>query len=267
MTPEFGIKLLKKQVEKAREILSKGPPPENILNSWISTTRSCIEKVFGTEHRHVDEFVGWGQGSVNLYWEAGQWAQYRHGVLRAKIAAIEGHIEELQIELDIQEASLTASVPPGSVVPELSKKIFIVHGHDGELKQATARLVAQLGLEPVILHEQSNRGQTIIEKLSTHAQESGFAIVLLTADDIGGAKGTEHSFLQKRARQNVIFEMGLFLGLLGRGKVCAVYESGVEIPSDLSGVVYVEYDSGQWRHNVAKELQSAGYVVDRNKIL
>jgi predicted nucleotide-binding protein len=267
MNPALGINLLKKQIEKANDILSKGAPLENILNSWISTTRSCVEKVFGTDDRHVVEFVERGRGSVNVYWEAGQWAQYRHRVLRAKIAAVEGYIEELQIELDVQGASLTAPVLSASVIPELSKKVFIVHGHDSELKQATTLLVTQLGLEPVILHQQSKQGQTIIESLSTHASKSGFAIVLLTADDVGGVKGTKHSALHLRARQNVIFEMGLFIGILGRARVCAVYETGVERPSDLDGILYVKYDSpGQWRHDVAKEIQDAGYVVDRNKI-
>jgi predicted nucleotide-binding protein len=95
--------------------------------------------------------------------------------------------------------------------PKLSKKIFIVHGHSGELKEAAARLVSQLQLEPVILHEQPKEGRTIIEQISSHAQEAGFAIVLLTADDLGGVKSLEITpTLQPRARQNVVFEMDSF---------------------------------------------------------
>lgn len=152
---------------------------------------------------------------------------------------------------------------------ELSKKVFIVHGNDGELKEAVARLVERLELTAVILHEQSRQGRTIIENLSAHGNESGFAIVLLTADDVGSAGNVaNHSDLRPRARQNVVFEMGFFIGLLGRSKVCVLYENGVEMPSDLDGILYVPYDSpsGKWRYDVAKEIREAGYDLDLNKL-
>jgi predicted nucleotide-binding protein len=153
----------------------------------------------------------------------------------------------------------------GAVKLELSDEIFIVHGHDGELKEATARLVSTLGLQPVILHEQTNKGRTIIEKFSDHAQAAGFAIVLLSADDIGGPK--QASRLNPRARQNVILELGYFFGALGRDRVCAVYEEGVERPSDLDGLVYVKYDKeGSWKYQVGKEIRAAGYEADLNKL-
>jgi predicted nucleotide-binding protein len=120
--------------------------------------------------------------------------------------------------------------------PLPSNKVFIVHGHDGELKEAAARVVSKFNLEPVILHEQARQGRPIIENFSIYSKQSGFAIVLLTADDVGSAGTTaEHAALQARARQNVIFEMGFLVGLLGLGRVCAIYEAGVEMPSDLQG--------------------------------
>jgi hypothetical protein len=153
------------------------------------------------------------------------------------------------------------------VKPEFSGEIFIVHGHDGELKHAAARLVEKLGLDPIILHEQPNKGRTIIEKFSDHAQTAGFAIVLLSADDEGRPKGTPSDPLKDRARQNVIFEMGFFFKHLGRGRVCAVYQPGVERPSDIQGILYVEYDqTGKWLYDVANEIKHAGYKVDLNKL-
>jgi len=129
---------------------------------------------------------------------------------------------------------VSAVASPG--LKNLSKKIFIVHGHGGELKEATARLVSQLQLEPVILHEQPSGGRTIIENFSAHAKEADFAVVLLTADDVGREKSiTRAPPLRPRARQNVVFEMGFFFGSLDRRRVCAVHEIGVEIPSDLGG--------------------------------
>src|SRR5262249_32376296 len=92
----------------------------------------------------------------------------------------------------------------------------------------------------------------------------GFAVVLLTRDDEGRIKG--ESVLRPRARQNVILELGYFLGRLGRDHVCALMTDGVEEPSDLSGVIYVPFDSGgAWRLSLAREVKAAGIDVDLNR--
>lgn len=149
----------------------------------------------------------------------------------------------------------------------LSKKVFIVHGHDSELKESTAHLVSRLGLEPIILHREANKGRTIIEKFTDHADQAGFAIVLLTPDDEGRSREIPPRPLQPRARQNVVLEMGFFFAKLGRGRVCAILKPGVERPSDIDGILYVEHDpAGKWQHDVAKEIKEAGYVVNLEKI-
>lgn len=92
--------------------------------------------------------------------------------------------------------------------------VFIVHGHDNELKQEVARFVERLDLNAIIFHEQSSGGKTIIEKFEEYSKV-GFAVVLLTPDDIvskPGQDGTQINYY--RARQNVIFEMGFSLVLL-----------------------------------------------------
>lgn len=148
---------------------------------------------------------------------------------------------------------------------ELTNEIFIVHGHDQGLKQEVARFLEKLELKPIILSEQSNGGRTVIEKFETNA-DVGFAVVLLTPDDIGSLD--ENGAEQKhRARQNVIFELGYFVGKLGRNKVCALYDHTVELPSDIFGVVYVPLDgAGAWKFEFAKELKAAGYNFDGNKL-
>ena len=143
--------------------------------------------------------------------------------------------------------------------------VFIVHGHNNEIKINVARTIEKLGLNPIILHEQANSGKTIIEKFEQHSNV-GFAIVLLTDDDIGKAKIEEN--LNPRARQNVILELGYFIGKLGRNKVCPLYVKGVELPSDLYGLLYLEVDKSEnWKFSLAKELKVAGYEIDVNKIL
>jgi predicted nucleotide-binding protein len=151
---------------------------------------------------------------------------------------------------------------------KVSKRIFIVHGKDEEMKQAVARVLEKLELEPIILHEQPDKGQTIIEKLIDYS-DVNFAIVLLSPDDIFSLKSHLSEETKKRARQNVIFELGFFIGKLGRENVVAVYreEKNFEMPSDYSGVVYIPYDdSGQWQNSLIKELKACGYDVDANKL-
>ena len=147
----------------------------------------------------------------------------------------------------------------------MSKKVFIVHGHDGEARETVARFIGNLGFEPIILHEQANKGRTVIEKVEANS-DVGFAVVLLTPDDLGRAN-TEKD-LQPRARQNVLLELGYFIGKHGRDKVCALRRGQVAIPSDFAGVVWEEMDErGAWKQALARELQAAGHEFDWNTIM
>lgn len=146
-----------------------------------------------------------------------------------------------------------------------SKKIFIVHGHDGEAREAVARFISTIGFTPVILHEQANRGRTIIEKVEANS-DVGFAVVLLTPDDEGKAKNADE--LEPRARQNVLLELGYFIGRLGREHVCALKRGTVEIPSDFAGVVWETMDTENgWKQALGRELEAAGYDIDWNNVM
>lgn len=145
------------------------------------------------------------------------------------------------------------------------KSIFIVHGHDNEMKESVARFIERLDLNAIILHEQANLGLTIIEKFENYSDECDFAIILLSPDDIGGTNN-DGSKLSPRARQNVIFELGYFFGKLGRKKVCTLIKSDIEKPSDYNGIVYLNYDVSHWKIQIVKELKTAGFELDFNKI-
>ena len=146
-----------------------------------------------------------------------------------------------------------------------NSKVFIVHGHDDGAKNEVARFIEKLGFEAKILHEQVDSGDTIIEKLEKHT-DVDFAVVLYTACDIGGVKSKPDN-LQPRARQNVVFEHGLLIGKIGRANVVALVKDDVEIPNDISGVVYKSMDTGgAWKYSIAREMKSSGYNVDMNKI-
>lgn len=145
------------------------------------------------------------------------------------------------------------------------KKVFIVHGHNEVIKQTVARTIEKIGLIPIILAEQPDKGRTVIEKFESEGNDVGFAIVLLTADDKGRKNYARK--MEDRARQNVVFEMGYFMALLRRERVFLLLQEGVEEPSDLKGIVYTPLDKdGFWRYRLVKELQEQGYDVSSDSL-
>jgi predicted nucleotide-binding protein len=145
-----------------------------------------------------------------------------------------------------------------------AQTVFIVHGQNNEVKASVSEFVRELtGQKPTILHEQPNGGLTIIEKFERYAASAGFAIVLLTADDLGGTRGSSDQ--SKRARQNVILELGFFIAAIGRQRVAALHEAEVEIPSDIAGLLYTSLESN-WKHDLFREMRAAGISVDYNNV-
>jgi CheY-like chemotaxis protein len=141
-------------------------------------------------------------------------------------------------------------------------KVFLVHGHDEAAKEIVARCIERLGVQVIILHEQPSAGRTIIEKLEDYADASDFAVVLLSPDDFGGSQ-RQPRHKRPRARQNVVFELGYFIGKLGRHKVWTLSREEVEIPSDYHGVLYLPMDpGGGWRRKLEQEMRHAGVDIN-----
>jgi predicted nucleotide-binding protein len=188
--------------------------------------------------------------------------EVRAGLERGKnnaLALLGQAINDLKEKIEDSEWE-PASVTPLKVPLAESKKVFLVHGHDNGVKETVARFLDGIGFEPIILHEHPNCGQTVIEKFELHS-DVGFAVVLLTPDDnIESGK--------KRARQNVILELGYFIGKLGRAKVCALKKGEIELPSDILGIAWTEVDdAGAWRMSLGKEIEAAGFELDWNQVM
>lgn len=190
-----------------------------------------------------------------------EWAQHamRLGHIQGLIAKEEAEGEP-ETTTKASTASLTSIID--QTTPTSSNKVFVVHGHDNAAKESTARFLDKLGLQPIILHEQPSSGRTVIEKFENYASDIAFAVVLLTPDDIGGVI-TEPSSQKSRARQNVVLELGYFMGRLGRLRVCALHKGGVELPSDYQGVLYIDMDAaGAWKAKLAQEFVQAKLPID-----
>ncbi|HSY42449.1 MAG TPA: nucleotide-binding protein [Candidatus Acidoferrum sp.] len=150
--------------------------------------------------------------------------------------------------------------PAESAANKAKPKIFLVHGQNEAIREMVARFIEKLGCEAIILHEQPNQGKTIFQKFHDHSAVE-FAVVLLTGDDRGGRIDISFDGQSKRARQNVILEMGFFLGKLGAQNVCCLYEDGVELPSDYDGMLYVSLHT-DWKAGLVRELKSAGIKIN-----
>ena len=193
--------------------------------------------------------------------------RYKSGLQEAK-AIFKVYLDELEQE-DFDRAAERIKAVGGEVVKinnwveKKYDKVFIVHGHDEALKQEVARIVEKQGLEAIILSEQANQGKTIIEKIEENADVDA-AICLFTGDDSGRARGIEAEENKLRARQNVVFEAGYFMGKLGRKNVIIVADKNLELPSDMQGVVYT--DAGNWTTEVLQGLDKIGYAIDFNRL-
>ena len=259
MEKQRAIEILQAKIAAISELKTlKRKDPK--VKRWKRDTEVAIEKIFGKDTRHRSEFrnIQFSSPFIGAPEFECQEA-YLRGLVEAA-SLFQSFIDEINEYWEDETPQATNQIPT-----ELSTDIFIVHGHDEAAKESVARFIEKLELNPVILHEQSNKGRTIIEKFEDHANV-GFAVVLMTPDDVG-ALAKEKDKLKPRARQNVILELGFFLGKLGRTRVCALHKD-VEIPSDYKGVLFIPMDaSNGWQLSLAKEIKAAGIKVDLNKVM
>ncbi len=263
-----GISKLRKRID---EVSNLDPRQIRYADAKIDNVerniRETIRDVFGPRspefHDHEYHKI-WHGGFNYLDSESQLQTKFAAGIPQT-ITVLEGLISRLE---EIREDIGADAVPPIPRIAPLAgtRRVFLVHGHDEAAKEAVARFLEKLNLIPIILHEQPNQGLTIIEKFEENA-DVDFAVVLLTPDDFGYMAGSPDD-IKPRARQNVVFELGYFVGRLGRSRVCALHKGNVAIPSDYSGIIYVSMDDPQgWRLLLAREIKEAGIVVDLNMAL
>lgn len=150
--------------------------------------------------------------------------------------------------------------PQAEHLGSAAKKVFIVHGHDESALNSIRIFVHRVsGIMPISLAEEASRGQTVIEKFEQIGGASSFVIVLLTQDDLGQSVTSAHAGNSPvhRARQNVVLELGYFIGKIGRSNI-VVMSADVERPSDVSGLVYIKYPGENWMEGLRREMGASG---------
>ena len=189
-----------------------------------------------------------------------EFPRFQHQVLQSYVRQYRKQITTQIKYLQGIGDQLELSGEPLFTVPSLfGDDVFIVHGHDEAAKYAVAKFVENLGLTATILDDPPNRDRTFIDKFEQYISNAGFAIVLFTAENEFGPRLKVH--------QNVIFELGYFMGKLGRERVCLLFNGEVEMFPDLSGVFYIHMDNNDdWKLELAQEMRSVGLPVDLNEL-
>jgi len=258
---------LQKLIVKAAALRDKPDLQTSDEEAWVNLARDYLTRTFGSNSPNVNSVLhASGEGGIHFGMEDYEFREYQRSGILNKMKILESCIEQLETDIQLQaEANSSSGVQEQLTPIPNNAKVFIVHGHDHGTKESLARFLEKLDLEPIILHEKANAGRTVIEKFSDYSDVQ-FAVVLLTGDDEGKPRASTSDPLP-RARQNVILELGYFLGKPGRSRVCALYQAGVEVPSDYQGVLFVELDkSERWRFDLVRELRVAGFNVDANRI-
>lgn len=282
--------LLTAQIEKGKELLEISVPKSNQHNPYYGYMRQSdrVEYDEAAQNEFFAKFNRWHDRNKEIYrssfeapnslyfhdYESQIWShiviediikEYKEDIARL-INHMQTDIERLDLLrcIALQPVVTKRPVLPKEIVKE-KKRVFVVHGHDTNVRNEVELFVRSIEYEPIILCKRADMGDTIIEKIEREAKDVCYAIVIYTSCDLG--KDKNDADLKPRARQNVVFEHGLMCAHLGRSHVCALLEEGVEQPGDLKGVVYKPLDAaGAWKYQVADEMKAVGLEVDKNKI-
>lgn len=145
-------------------------------------------------------------------------------------------LERLVRDID-QVFEIRANCELGQPAAEALRRVFVTHGRSNDWRQVQAFLEKDVGLQTIELAQQPSGGRTVIEKLDDNASRCDSAVIVMTCDDLANQD-------EARVRENVMHELGFFQGRYGRARVVLLHEDGVNIPSNLGGVVYIPYPKG-----------------------
>lgn len=231
------------------------------FRAWLSNSETLLAQIYGDKAIPLQNFKNIRFSIINFNNSISEERLnhiYQSGLDEAS-HLIDSYLENILILDNNDEHCIELS----NNTEESSNEVFIVHGRDDVSKLEIARYLEKLKIKPIILHEQANEGRTIIEKIESYTNVK-YGVVLYTPCDIGGLKENTYEQLKNRARQNVVFEHGYLIGKLGRKNVSALVKGNIEIPNDISGVVYISMSGNGWKIDLAKELKAAGYEIDFN---
>jgi predicted nucleotide-binding protein len=178
------------------------------------------------------DFVKWSPSSIDLK---------DIGKSLDKLNVYEGIINDLEAKAKKLNKKKSVTTAPASSKSISGNKVFIIHGHDEVARlQLEKMLKEEFNLTPIVIQDNPNESfDTIISKFERLANECALAFALFTPDD----KLSDKDY---RARQNVILELGYFMGRdqqTTNRRIIILRKGNVEIPSDIKGVIYYQFES------------------------
>jgi len=178
----------------------------------------------------------------------------------------------LSVSPVVQENSQPNESSSSTQINNVSKKVFIVHGHDDTSREQLELILHKLGLDPFVLANTGGQGLTIIEALESrigiNQNQTSFGIVLMTPDDMGYASNAGADSIQPRARQNVVLEMGMLVSSIGRKNMAILVKGHIEKPSDADGILYIAFNNHvkETVPKLANRLKDSGFILSPDKI-
>jgi predicted nucleotide-binding protein len=262
---EKGLELKQRKVDtrEAYDLLLKD------YQKWDAFNKELLKQLFSTDEL-AKEYSYFGVAAIAMREPSlGEKIADAFKKVDNKIHRIDSIIERIEL-IPIDETKVSDLVTPSDNSTEKqprTKKVFVVHGRDEIAKTSLEVFLHEIGLEPVVLHRQADEGMTIIEKFEKHS-DVGYVFILLTPDEVAylaSEDGKPDSERNKefRARPNVIFEFGYFIGKFGRSRVCCLYTGNVSLPSDVNGIIYKKFDKSieEVAYSVIKDLKASGYAI------
>lgn len=261
---EKGKALLQVQINSSDSLESA----KHDYHKWDAFNAELLKQLFTTDELS-NEYSWWGIASLgNGYESLGQLIAEHHEEVTNKLRRLDSIVERIELFAtssavrEVQSAKHSHSEPTTR-----SKKVFVVHGRDELAKTSLEVFLHEIGLEPIVLHRQADEGLTVIEKFEKHS-DVGYVFILLTPDEVAYLRAEEalpdgKRKKELRARPNVIFEFGYFVGKLGRSRVCCIYTGDVSLPSDVHGMIYKRFNQSidEVAYGIMKDLKASGYDV------
>ena len=147
-----------------------------------------------------------------------------------------------------------------------NKNVFIVYGRDENLLNEVKLLVTQLGLKPILISNEPDKGRSIFGKIKDSVNKCCYSIVLWTPDDVGSL-ATETEKIQFRARENVLIELGYVVAKLGEENVTIIKKGNPNIPTDIQGLALILREESEWKNHLYKNLKEVFKDISSDDIL
>ncbi len=284
-----AIQQLQEKIEKTRKLDTEQIQfDEPVVDALQKEIRDTIRDIFGAdspEYYDHSQHKIWHGGHIYLEARSKRQEKFIAGIPHT-ISMLEGLIQRLedrrkilkdeapkpapQTESKVAKVVATnpqskrkASVVEATELPRriMTKRVCVIHGQNDALKNAVVDYLEKLALDPVVLHKQQNNDRNIVEKIES-LPEVDFAVVLLTADDFAQPGKPAARGGRMQAKRNVLFELGYYVGRLGKSRVCSLYSGHSKPPLDHDGINCLTVSENQvWRRLLGLELSAAGFDI------